>query len=70
MFTKLVIDGVLKLVQVIRYNSNRQSVARIYDPRGTMPEAILNEVQGRKNVYHDDVNDKDYKLTPTGLVAM
>ncbi len=70
MFTKLVIDGVLKLVQVIRYNSNRQSVARIYDPRGTMPEAILNEVKDRKNIFRDDVNNKDYRLTPNGLVAI
>lgn len=69
MFTKLVIDGVLKIVQVIRY-SKHQSVARIYDPRGVMPESILNELQERKGVYHDDINDKDYKLTPTGLIAI
>jgi hypothetical protein len=70
MFTKLIIDGVLKIVQVVRYSNNHQSVARIYDPRGTMPEAILNELQERKGVYRDDVNNKDYRLTPTGLIAI
>lgn len=69
MFTRLIIDGVLKIAQIVRYSKN-ESVARVFDPRGTVPQAILKELKDKAGVYRDEVNGKDYKLTPTGLVPM
>ena len=68
MITKLVMDGVLKLVQVCKHNAESKRVARIFDPRGVIPEAVYNEIE--PDTFRDDVNDKVYKLTPTGLTPM
>ena len=67
MFTRLIADGVLKLVQICKYSNQTQRVAKLFDPRGTVPQAVLKEVE--PNVFEDDVEHKRYKLTPTGMVG-
>ena len=67
MFTSLILDGVLKIVQVVRVARKRQS-ARIFDPRGTVPEKVLDEI--RENVFIDRDNNQEYRYTPTGLIAI
>jgi hypothetical protein len=67
MITKLLVDGALKLVQVIRYG-NKKSVARLYDPKGTIPEAVLFEIQ--ENMFLDINTDKSYQLTSTGMIGI
>ena len=48
MITSIIMDGALKLVQLIRY-SNNQRVARIYNPANSrIPEKVLDlDSQGR-----------------------
>lgn len=66
--TKLVIDGALKLAQVIRY-SKKHGVARVFNPADSrVPERVLDEIS--KNVFVDREYNKTYRLTPTGLIAV
>jgi hypothetical protein len=65
MFTRLLIDGVLKIAQVIRYEHKQARVARIYDPKGTIPERIMDEVQ--ENVFLDREHNQKFRLTPLGM---
>lgn len=65
MITKLVVDSVLKLVQVCKYSNKNNRVAKVYNPREAVPENILTEVQ--PNIFKDMVNNKLFKLTPTGM---
>lgn len=60
MITALVIDGALKLVQLVRY-SNNQKVARIYNAKDSrIPERVLDlDNQGRAI---DDETGKLYKF--------
>lgn len=68
MFTSLVIDGVLKIVQVIRYK-NKPAVARVYDPRAVVPETILQASKYDDDRFIDD-DCREYRLTDTGLVTI
>lgn len=68
MFTTLLIDGALKIVQLVRYK-NKRATARIYDPKATVPEAILEESRYGSNVFIDKITNKKYKNLPTGMVA-
>lgn len=59
MFTTIIFNGVLKVVQLIRYRNN-QTVARIFDPREAVPERVLDvDQQGRML---DDETGKTYKI--------
>lgn len=68
MFTTLFIDGALKIAQVIRYK-NKPAVARIYDPRATVPEGILQASKYDDNRFISD-DCKEFKLTQTGMIAV
>ena len=65
MFTRLLIDGVLKIAQVIRYEHKQARVARIYDPRATTPERIMEEIE--ENVFLDMEHNQKFILTPLGM---
>lgn len=65
MFTRLLIDGVLKIAQVIRYENQKNRVARVFDPRASVPERILDEVQ--ENVFLDREHNQKFILTPLGM---
>lgn len=60
MITSIIMDGALKLVQLIRY-SNNQRVARIYNPSNSrIPERVLDlDNQGRAI---DDETGKFYRF--------
>lgn len=60
MITSIIMDGALKLVQLIRY-SNNQKVARIYNPKDNrVPERVLDlDNQGRAI---DDETGKTYRF--------
>ena len=60
MITSIIMDGALKLVQLIRY-SNNQRVARIFNPKDSrVPERVLDlDNQGRAI---DDETGKTYKF--------
>ena len=68
MITKLLLDRVLKLVQVRKDEHSKNRVARIYDPRATTPEAIYNEVE--ENIFCDELTGNKFKLTDLGLVSI
>jgi hypothetical protein len=72
MISSIVIDGALKLVSIIRYgkHSNRPDVARIYDPRATVPEKVLNCSKYDGGLFIDDETGQQYKETKLGLVAI
>ena len=65
MITKLILDGALKLVQVCKYSNHKNRIAKVLDPRGTVPEHIYYEVT--PNMFKDTVNNKLFKLTPEGM---
>lgn len=69
MFTTLFLDGAMKIVQIIRYR-NQPPVARIYDPRGTTPEAILQGNKYNQEEFVDELTGKKYQNYPTGMVAI
>lgn len=60
MITAIIMDGALKLVQLVRY-SNNQKVARIYNAKDSrIPERVLDlDNQGRAI---DDETGKLYKF--------
>jgi len=60
MITSILVDGALKLVQLIRY-SNNQKVARFYNPKDSrIPERVLDlDSQGRAI---DDETGKLYRF--------
>lgn len=68
MITKLLLDRVLKLVQVRKDEHSENRVARIYNPREATPEAIYNEVE--KDIFHDSLTGRKFHLTPMGLIAI
>lgn len=68
MITALLLDKVLKLVQIRKDEHSKKSVARIYDPKATVPEAIYHEVE--KNIFHDELTGRKFHLTPTGLIGI
>ena len=70
MITKALIDRVLKLVQIRKDENSKKQVARIYDPRATVPEAIYNELEPGSNIFHDTMTGTKYHLTPTGLITI
>lgn len=65
MITRLIIDGVLKIAQIVRYEHQKTRVAKVFDPRGAVPERVLDEVQ--ENIFLDREYDKKYILTPLGM---
>lgn len=68
MITALLLDKVLKLVSIRKDEHSKKQVARIYNPRETVPEAIYHETD--KNIFHDDVTGRKFHLTPTGLIGI
>ena len=70
MFSTILIDGVVKLVQVIRY-SNKPAVARVYDADNTkIPVKVLQGSQHDQDRFIDDVDCREYRSTQTGMVAV
>lgn len=70
MITALLLDKVLKLVQVRRDEHSTTKVARIYDPRAAEPEAIYKEIKPNSNIFHDELTGRRFHLTPTGLIGI
>ncbi len=69
MFTVLLLDGALKIVQIIRYR-NKRATARIWDPRATTPEAVFTESRHGSNIFVDSITNKKYRNYPSGMVAL
>ena len=67
MITKLILDGVLKLVQVCKHE-NKVRTARVFNPRESVPEGLLHEVT--PNIFKDKVNNKLFKLTSEGMINL
>lgn len=68
MFTKLILDGVLKIAQVIRYGK-KHGVVRVFNPQDSrIPERVLDEIA--ENVFVDREYNQKYILTPTGLTPV
>lgn len=63
MISSLIIDGALKIVQIMRYgkNSNRPDVARLYNPRATTPEKVLECHPRNKHLFIDTLTWEQYK---------
>lgn len=55
-----IINGVLKLAQLVTNEKGTNKRVRIYDPKSTVPESILHESTQRPGVFVDEVNDKLY----------
>ena len=72
MISSIIIDGALKLVQVVRYGkySNRPDVARIFQPRSAVPEKVLNCSKYDDGLFVDEETGQKYKETELGLVAI
>lgn len=61
MISSLFIDGVLKLVQKIKYSNKKENVLRVYNPSDSrVPEKVLYESQSNPGTYLDEGTDKVY----------
>lgn len=69
MITKLLLDGALKLVQVIKHETGLKT-ARIYNPREAVPEKILYEDYHQENIFHDEVDNRKYLYTQSGMIPL
>lgn len=70
MFSTILIDGAIKLVEIIRYR-NKPAVARIYDADNTkVPVKVLQGSQYDNDRFVDDVDCREYRSTQTGMVAI
>ena len=65
MITKLVVDGVLYIVSIWKYDNQSRRTAKVYDPRQSTPEKVLEEIE--TNVFLDQEYNKKYILTPLGM---
>ena len=65
MIAPLIWKGVLKLVQ-IRKEKNHQ-IARVYNPRSVVPEAIFNEIA--TNLFEDELTGDLFKLLDGKMVS-
>lgn len=72
MISSIVIDGALKLVQIIRYGnkSNRPDVVRLFNPRNPIPEKVLVCNKYDPSKFIDDETGVEYKETKEGLIAL
>ena len=72
MISSLIIDGALKLIQVVRYGkqSNRPDVARVFNPRSAVPEHILECSKYDNSIFVDPNTGDQYKETEGGLVLV
>jgi len=69
MISTILIDGVIKLIQVVRY-SKKPATARVYVPGAKVPEKVLQASKYDDNRFIDDETCKEYRLTRTGMVAI
>ncbi len=69
MISTLLIDGAIKLVQVMRY-SKKPATARVYVPGAKIPEKVLQASKYDDNRFIDDDTCKEYRLTRNGMVAI
>lgn len=60
------IKGALKLVAIRQ--TKKGNVARIYDPREAVPEAIFSEIA--PNCYEDQITGDLYKIQDNKLVTL
>lgn len=72
MISSILIDGVLKLVQVCRYGkkSSRPDVVRLLDPKSPIPEKILVCNKYNPEIFFDEDNGNEYKMTQRGLIPI
>lgn len=68
MIAPLIWKGVLKLVSIRKPENKSQNIARIYDPRSSVPEAIFNEVS--PNCYKDELSGDMFKLLDGKMIAI
>lgn len=70
MVSTILIDGVVKLVKVVRYR-NKPAVARVFDPSNTVvPEKVLEANRYDGDKFLDDDTCREYRLTQNGMIAI
>lgn len=72
MISSIIIDGALKLVQIMRYGntSNRPDVARIYNPREAVPEKVLECSKYDNTLFSDPLSGQQFKEVKGTLVPI
>lgn len=68
MITRLIVDGLLKLVSVRKDEHSSKRIARVYDPACQIPEGVI--VEKENNIFYDEVNNRIFKLTKLGFQAI
>lgn len=70
MLSTILIDGAVKLVEIIRYKK-QPAVARIYDANNmNIPTKVLQGSATDPDRFIDDVDCREYRSTQTGMVAV
>ena len=67
MIAPLLWKGILKLVSIRKDQHSKSQVARVYDPRGTTPEAIFHEIA--PNCYEDSLTGDLFKILDGKMVS-
>ena len=68
MITSLLIEGVLKIVSIRKDSNKSKKTAQVFDPRGSVPEAILDEIG--ENIFVERGTSNRYSLTNLGMVGL
>lgn len=68
----LVINGLQKLYQVVKYQNKSRKVCRIYDPVDSekIPEKLLEESIPGSGIFRDKINNLRFKHTREGMVSI
>lgn len=70
MLSTILIDGAIKLVEIVRYKT-KPAVARIYDVENTkVPVKVLQGSNNDPDRFIDDVDCREFRSTQTGMVAI
>ena len=68
MITSLLIEGVLKIVSIRKDSNKSKKTAQVFDPRGNVPEAVLDEIG--ENIFVERGTSNRFALTNLGMVSL
>ncbi len=68
MITSLLIEGVLKIVSIRKDSNKSKKTAQVFDPRGNVPETVLDEIG--ENIFVERGTSNRFALTNLGMVGL
>lgn len=67
----LIVNGLVKVFQVVKYSDRARKVCRIYDfADNRIPEKLLEETIPGSNIFRDRINNLRFKHTTEGMISI